>query len=150
MLRYLITIEHLSGEKLQTTSHIMMIRPVNFGFNPETAVNNAFQVAGQDDGAQEKALAEFDHFVELLRSNEIDVTVIDDTDDPYTPDSIFPNNWVSFHENGRLILYPMYAPNRRLERKEHVIDRISERFNATEMIDLSSFEDQNIFPRRYW
>ena len=123
----------------------MMIRPVNFGFNSETAVNNAFQVAGQDDSAQEKALTEFDRFVELLRSNKIDVTVIDDTVDPYTPDSIFPNNWVSFHEDGRLILYPMYASNRRLERKEHVIDMISEKFDAAETIDLSSFEDQNTF-----
>ena len=130
---------------MQTTSHIMMIRPVNFGFNSETAVNNAFQVAGQDDSAQEKALTEFDRFVELLRSNKIDVTVIQDTVDPYTPDSIFPNNWVSFHEDGRLILYPMYASNRRLERKEHVIDMISEKFDAAETIDLSSFEDQNTF-----
>ena len=123
----------------------MMIRPVNFGFNAETAVNNAFQVPGQDDGAQEKALAEFDHFVEVLRSNEIDVTVIDDTNEPYTPDSIFPNNWISFHSDGHWVLYPMYATNRRLERKKHVIDRISEKFDAREMIDLSAFEDQDIF-----
>jgi len=123
----------------------MMIRPVNFGFNAETAVNNAFQVAGLDDGAQEKALEEFDHFVEVLRSNDIDVTVIDDTVDPYTPDSIFPNNWISFHSDGHWVLYPMFAPNRRLERKQHVIDRVLEKFDAHEMIDLSAFENQDIF-----
>jgi hypothetical protein len=123
----------------------MMIRPVNFGFNAETAVNNAFQVPGQDDGAQEKALAEFDQFVEVLRSNEIDVTVIDDTAEPYTPDSIFPNNWISFHENNNIVLYPMFAVNRRFERKAHVLDTIKQKFKISEIYDLSVYEKRSLF-----
>jgi hypothetical protein len=130
---------------MQTTSHILMIRPVNFSFNAETAVNNAFQVAGNDAGAQDKALQEFDRFVAVLRANGIDVTVINDTPEPYTPDSIFPNNWVSFHQDGKLIFYPMYAANRRLERKQHVIDIIGSAFIITQQIDLSKYEADNIF-----
>ena len=130
---------------MQTTSHILMIRPVNFSFNAETAVNNSFQVAGQDKDAQQKALKEFEQFVVLLRANAVDVTVIDDTPEPYTPDSIFPNNWVSFHEDGKVILYPMYANNRRLERKQHVIDSIAHDFGIKQRIDLSSYEADNIF-----
>ena len=103
---------------MQTTSHLLMIRPVHFGFNAETAVNNAFQVAGNDAGAQEKALAEFDGFVDQLRKNGVDITVIQDSPEPFTPDSIFPNNWISFHEDGTVVLYPMFAVNRRLERRE--------------------------------
>ena len=90
-----------------------MIKPVNFRFNIETAVNNAFQVAGADEGAQEKALDEFEDFVLKLSDSGIDVTVVEDTPVPYTPDSIFPNNWISFHEDGTIYVYPMYADNRR-------------------------------------
>ena len=82
---------------MQTTSHILMIRPVNFGYNAETAVNNAFQVKGEEDDVQNKALKEFDVFVNVLQQNGVDVTVVEDTPEPHTPDSIFPNNWVSFH-----------------------------------------------------
>ncbi len=94
-----------------------MIRPVNFGYNAETAVNNAFQVAGNDAGAQAKALKEFDQFVSLLRENGVDVTVIQDTPEPHTPDSIFPNNWISFHSDGTVIFYPMYAVNPAIRKK---------------------------------
>ncbi len=121
-----------------------MIRPVQFSFNAETAVNNAFQ-ATQDTNAQELALKEFDDFVAVLRNHEIDVTVIDDTKDPQTPDSIFPNNWISFHTDGTIVLYPMYAANRRLERKPHIIDRLKQTFKVEKQIDLSSFESQNLF-----
>src|SRR5579871_4887278 len=130
---------------MQTTSHLLMIKPVNFTFNPETAVNNAFQVAGKDNNAQEKAAKEFDGFVQVLRSNGVDVTVIDDTPEPYTPDSIFPNNWISFHSNGTVCLYPMFASNRRLERKKHVIDAIASKFKITKLIDFSYYEDENHF-----
>src|SRR3978361_1894165 len=106
------------------TNHLLMIRPVNFGFNVETAGNNAFQKQGFESGAQEKAAQEFDDFVIKLTAEGVDVTVINDTPEPYTPDSIFPNNWISFHEDGTLILYPMYAANRRLERKESVLNEI--------------------------
>lgn len=122
-----------------------MIRPVNFGYNAETAVNNAFQVAGNDAGAQAKALKEFDQFVSLLRENGVDVTVIQDTPEPHTPDSIFPNNWISFHSDGTVIFYPMYAVNRRLERKQHVIDTIRSLFDMKSQVDLSGYESKNIF-----
>lgn len=130
---------------MQTTSHILMIRPVNFSFNAETAVNNAFQVAGKADNAQEKARLEFDNFVEKLRGHGIHVLVINDTPDPYTPDSVFPNNWVSFHEDGTVILYPMFAVNRRAERKQHVLDEIYSRFGHNKVIDMSPDEMYNHF-----
>lgn len=132
---------------MQTTSHILMIRPVSFVYNEETAINNAFQSASEETTAnvQQKALQEFDDFVALLRSNGVDVTVVEDTPVPHTPDSIFPNNWVSFHSNGTVLLYPMFAVNRRAERKPHVLDKIKQRFAITEMIDLSGFESENIF-----
>jgi len=130
---------------MQTTSHILMIRPVNFGFNAETAVNNAFQVAGQDAAAQENAEKEFDAFVELLRQNGVDVTVVNDTPEPYTPDSIFPNNWVSFHQDGTIILYPMFATNRRQERKPGVLQQLEKKFIITNKVDLTVYEQQNKF-----
>src|ERR1700740_223700 len=109
---------------MQHTSHLLMIRPVQFDFNAETAVNNSFQVNASDKTVQEKALKEFEAFIAVLRGHDIDVTVIDDTPDPHTPDSVFPNNWISFHEDGSIILYPMFAVNRRAERKQHVLDAI--------------------------
>jgi len=122
-----------------------MIRPVNFSFNAETAVNNAFQSAATDERTQERALAEFEGFVKVLRDNGVDVTVIDDSADPYTPDSIFPNNWVSFHEDGTVCLYPMYALNRRLERKPAVLRELGQTFTLTRTIDLSSYEMEGRF-----
>lgn len=108
----------------QTTSHLLMVRPVRFAFNEETAGNNAFQkrsdVAGEN-GLQQQALKEFDDYVALLRQNGVRVTVVDDTPHPFTPDSIFPNNCFSTHldDKGRtLVLYPMFAPNRRDEREK--------------------------------
>jgi hypothetical protein len=129
---------------MQTTSHILMIRPVNFTFNPETAVNNAFQSAATAD-AQQKARREFDEFVRLLRNSGVDVTVVEDTPEPYTPDSIFPNNWISFHENGLVCLYPMYAVNRRLERKPAVIEQLGKIFHIDRIIDLTPYEKQGRF-----
>ena len=129
---------------MQTTSHILMIRPVNFTFNAETAVNNAFQSAATAD-SQTRALGEFSQFVATLRHNGVDVTVIDDSPEPYTPDSIFPNNWISFHEKGVVCLYPMYAPNRRLERKSAVLQALGEKFRITRTFDLSSYEQQGLF-----
>jgi hypothetical protein len=122
-----------------------MIRPVNFGFNAQTAVNNAFQVAGADIAAQEKAQSEFDNFVTLLRSNDIDVTVINDTPDPHTPDSIFPNNWISFHESGTICLYPMFAENRRQERKPPVIEQLKQTFTITNTFDFTGYENEALF-----
>ena len=130
---------------MQTTSHILMIRPVRFGYNAQTAVNNAFQVKGEQEQVQTNAVKEFDAFVEKLRNNGIDVTVVEDTEEPHTPDSIFPNNWISFHEDGTVFLYPMFAENRRLERKENVINAVSEKFNTSNTIDLSDYEAKNVF-----
>ena len=130
---------------MQATSHLLMIQPVNFGYNAETAVNNAFQVQSSETNVQQKALKEFNDFVTVLQNNGVDVTVVRDTDLPHTPDSIFPNNWVSFHHDGTLLLYPMYAVNRRAERKEHVLEKIMEKFSVAKKIDLSSYEARNIF-----
>lgn len=127
----------------QTTSHILMIRPVNFGFNAQTAESNAFQKNGEQAEVQQKALQEFDAFVEILRQNGIEVTVMEDTPELHTPDSIFPNNWVSFQEDGTVFLYPMQAENRRLERK--VFRSIKEAFEVKHIFDLSYFEQQNQF-----
>jgi hypothetical protein len=117
-----------------------MIRPVNFAFNEETAVNNAFQVEGAGENAQEKAAREFDSFVSVLRDSGVDVMVVEDTPEPYTPDSIFPNNWVSFHTDGTLVLYPMFAPNRRQERKEGVLDVLGQTFVIRRRFDLTGWE----------
>lgn len=122
-----------------------MIQPVNFGYNAETAVNNAFQLQSSETNVQQKALKEFNDFVTVLQNNGVDVTVVRDTNLPHTPDSIFPNNWVSFHHDGTLLLYPMYAVNRRAERKEHVLEKIMEKFLVAKKIDLSSYEARNIF-----
>jgi hypothetical protein len=130
---------------MQNTSHVLMIRPVQFTFNAETAVNNSFQVAGQSADAQKNAVQEFDAFVEKLSQHGIDVTVVNDTPEPHTPDSIFPNNWISFHSNGAIILYPMYAINRRAERKQQVLDAIQKKFSVTSRIDLTGYENKNLF-----
>lgn len=130
---------------MSVTPHILMIRPVNFGYNTETAVNNAFQVAGQDTQAQQKAQQEFDGFVNRLHANGVDVIVVNDTPEPHTPDSIFPNNWVSFHADGTVCLYPMFAHNRRQERKPHVLDKLRERFIIERTYDLTHHEKDQRF-----
>jgi hypothetical protein len=130
---------------MQNTSHLLMIKPVAFDFNAQTAVNNAFQQQGSNKNAQQKAEQEFDTFVQKLTAAGVDVTVVKDTPVPHTPDSIFPNNWISFHQDGTIVLYPMYAVNRRAERKQHVLDSISAKFNLNNTIDLSAHENNNLF-----
>ncbi|WP_410221474.1 citrulline utilization hydrolase CtlX [Pedobacter sp.] len=130
---------------MQTTNHILMIRPVDFKYNEQTAGNNKFQIATEQNEVQEKALEEFDQFVETLRKNGVDVTVIDDTLEPSTPDSIFPNNWVSFHEDGSVYLYPMFSPNRRGERRSDILDNLANNFELNHIADISFYEKQNIF-----
>lgn len=126
-----------------------MIRPVNFGFNQETAESNTFQNAAfgeqNKEQSQQIALLEFDEMVSQLRKSGVNVIVIDDTPQPHTPDSIFPNNWISFHNNGSVITYPMQAENRRLERREDIIEQLSESFYINRRIDLSGFEANNKF-----
>ncbi|WP_375444847.1 citrulline utilization hydrolase CtlX [uncultured Fibrella sp.] len=130
----------------QTTSRILMIRPVRFSFNEQTAESNAFQdasLAGRPmDQAQADALREFDEMVRQLRASGVEVTVYNDTPDPHTPDSIFPNNWVSFHFSGTVVLYPMQAENRRLERRQDIIDDLAQQFHVSKVVDLTSFEQQ--------
>ena len=131
---------------MQSTSHLLMIRPVNFGYNEETAESNAFQNKDKNQQeVQEKALAEFNNFVAVLRNHGVDVTVIDDNPEPYTPDSIFPNNWVSFHDDGNVFLYPMQAENRRLERREDIIAELEDNFKVHHIVDLSRYEEENKF-----
>ena len=132
---------------MQTTSHILMIRPVRFAFNEQTAESNAFQdpEAAKAVAVQEKALLEFDKMAEGLRNLGVDVTVIEDTPEPHTPDAIFPNNWISFHANGSVCLYPMYAQNRRLERREDIIEQLKKKFDVTKTLDFTSYEKAQKF-----
>ncbi|KAB7731289.1 amidinotransferase [Rudanella paleaurantiibacter] len=133
----------------QTTSTILMIRPVRFGFNEQTAESNTFQnaaVAAQTrDTAQANALREFDNMVQQLRSYGVNVIVHEDTAEPHTPDSIFPNNWVSFHFSGTVVLYPMQAENRRAERRMEIIDALREQYQVAKLVDLTAFEQEGKF-----
>lgn len=132
----------------QNTDTIMMIRPVKFRMNEQTAVNNYYQkvIDGlAPEEVQAKALGEFDAFVDKLRGKGVNVLVINDTVDPDTPDSIFPNNWISLHNDGRVGLYPMFAENRRLERRDDIIEQLRENHQVTDIIDFSQFEGENKF-----
>ena len=126
---------------------ILMIRPVQFGYNTQTAVNNAFQTPSGESAAviHDKAVQEFDAFVTKLRENDVDVLIIQDTPTPHTPDSIFPNNWISFHHDGSVVLYPMFAANRRLERKPGVLTAIKERFLIHRQVDYTGQEVKGKF-----
>lgn len=124
---------------------LMMIEPCSFGFNEETATNNYFQRNDVIVDAQEKALAEFTAFVKKLEAHHIEVLVIKDTPVPMTPDSIFPNNWISLHEGGFMVLYPMFANNRRKERKQTIIDAVKNSITINEIVDLTYFEQTDQF-----
>ena len=132
----------------QTTSTLLMIRPVGFRMNEQTAVNNYYQKVLDGlspEKVNEAAIQEFDRFVGVLECKGINVISIQDTPNPDTPDSIFPNNWVSFHHDGRVALYPMFAENRRLERREDIFDDLKNHygFEINEIIDFTEFEDHN-------
>jgi len=128
----------------QLASAVLMIRPVRFESNPQTAESNRFQgkSGATADQQQDAALQEFDGLVEALREHGIDVVVVDDTSEPHTPDSIFPNNWLSLHADGRVVLYPMEADNRRTERRMDVIERLDAElgYQVREIVDLSGHE----------
>ena len=114
----------------QTTNSILMIRPVAFRMNEQTTVNNYYQKVLDGlspETVNDRAQEEFDTFVNKLRMVGVDVTVVDDTLEPSTPDSIFPNNWISFHQSGDVALYPMFAENRRLERREEILDILEDK-----------------------
>lgn len=132
----------------QITDTLLMIRPVNFRMNEQTAVNNYFQKSTKElqDTVNNKAQQEFDAFVRMLKAEGVNVIVVDDVLSQDTPDSIFPNNWVSFHENGDVALYPMFAKNRRRERREDIFEKIEDegRF-IRNFVDYTSAELENIY-----
>ncbi len=130
---------------MQTTSKVLMVKPVRFGYNPQTAADNTFMREGFENDAQENALREFTSYVSLLRANKVEVVIAEDTNLPATPDSIFPNNWFTTHEDGTLVLYPMCAVNRRNERKKAVIDAIAKNFEIKRVVDLTWWETENLF-----
>ena len=128
---------------MQTTQHVLMIRPFNFAFNNQTALSNVFQKATADINPgviQQKALEEFDTLVEVLKAKGIEVKVVADTMEPAKPDAVFPNNWASFHEDGTVILYPMFAPNRRLEKRSEIIGILRADYKIKNIVDLSGYE----------
>lgn len=131
----------------QISDTILMIRPVAFHKNEQTAVNNYFQehTSKSDDFVQSLAVKEFDEMVEALRHVGINVVVVEDTADPATPDSIFPNNWISFHANGDVVLYPMFALNRREERRLDILDLLRPRFQVRQVHDLIAWEEEMKF-----
>ena len=158
---------------MQTTDKVLMIRPVRFSYNSQTAVNNAFQESGiPEELSQRQALKEFDAYVEMLRNEGIEVMVVEDTATPHTPDSIFPNNWLSLHSAEELadvgsnlpgsahpgsaapcsrvaVLYPMFAENRRAERRQDIIEAltgaVAPSCASAALLDLTSYEKSNLF-----
>lgn len=132
----------------QSADLLLMIRPASFRMNEETAVNNAYQTAAEEGmDAVATAQAEFDGLVQVLRDEGITVCVQEDDPDADTPDALFPNNWVSFHSDGRVGLYPMFAVNRRRERREDVLMRLSTDHDRIleEIVDFTEFEEHNVF-----
>lgn len=132
----------------QTTSNILMVRPANFGFNEQTAESNTFQKKDTDLSPEEikiKAIEEFDTFVSVLRSKGINVHVVEDTDYPIKPDAVFPNNWITFHQNGTVITYPMFAPARRVERRSDIIEKLKSTYKISKEQHLEFFESNNKF-----
>ncbi|MFK7924228.1 MAG: citrulline utilization hydrolase CtlX [Bacteroidia bacterium] len=132
----------------QITSSLFMVRPQSFGFNAETAESNAFMQQDHSQTSQEireLAIAEFDAFVQLLREAKIEITVFEDQAVPPTPDAVFPNNWISTHQNGKLFLYPVLAQSRRLERRQDIVDHIQQHSGPYELIDLSPWEEKGQF-----
>lgn len=127
----------------QTTDSLLMIRPANCGYNPQTAASNSFQKELEKlsaDEIKEKARAEFDRFVEMLRAENIDVFVVADTPAPVKPDAVFPNNWISFHADGTVFLYPLLSEKRNAERRADIVENLKNHFEITETIDLSGSE----------
>ena len=132
----------------QTTNTILMIRPINFRKNEQTAVNNYFQedIDLRNAEINKKAQEEFDGFVFKLKSFGVNVVVVSDTAESDTPDSIFPNNWISFHADGTVGLYPMFAENRRLERRDDILIELEKsEFTIENIVDYTSAEDEGLF-----
>ena len=130
---------------MQASTNILLIKPSSFVFNAETAASNAFQIElyESEEEIREKKLQEFEAFVTTLKEKGVNVFVFNDTINPAKPDAIFPNNWVTFHADGTVILYPMFAPNRRHERRLEIIDSLKENFKVTKILDLSKYEKEH-------
>ncbi|WP_422090583.1 citrulline utilization hydrolase CtlX [Tenacibaculum ovolyticum] len=133
----------------QTTNTILMVRPASFRMNEQTAINNYYQqelLNTLPTTINAKAQQEFDAFVIKLREVGVCVIVVNDTKEPDTPDALFPNNWISFHENGDVAIYPMFAENRRLEKREDVLETLEENgFEIKNVIDYSEAEEEGFF-----
>ncbi len=133
----------------QTTPHVLMVRPANFAFNEETAASNAFQSRdGKLSAAEmrERAMHEFDGFVAQLRAAGVDVIVAEDTSVPVKPDAVFPNNWVTFHQEGFVVTYPMFAPTRRLERSDAIIESVLKNgFHSDQRLNFETSEQFDHF-----
>ncbi len=129
------------------TSTILMVRRAAFGFNAETAANNFFQTNPNEskEELQQKALSEFDKMVVTLRKHGVNVVVIEDTETPTKPDAIFPNNWLSTSPNGTVTVYPMFAPNRRTEKRDDIIQQLSKEYTVTNLQDWSEYEVEGRF-----
>lgn len=125
---------------MKNPNELIMIRPANFGFNSETAQSNRFQNEQQIDNSSILAIQEFDHMVSDLLKSGLIINVFEDTSIPIKPDAIFPNNWISTHENGTIVLYPMEAENRRIERREDILDFLRNKGYDTALIDLTRSE----------
>lgn len=131
----------------QVTSTILMIRPASFGFNTETAANNVFQsqLSLSNDEVQQKVLQEFDGFVETLRKKDIEVIVVQDIPLPVKPDAVFPNNWFCTLQDGTVAVFPMYAPNRRIEKRDDMLKTLTEVYKTRDVEDWSEYEAEGLF-----
>lgn len=132
----------------KTASTILMIRPASFGFNTETAANNVFQTAPQtltQQQVQQQAVEEFDNFVHTLRKKKIEVIVVQDTPVPAKPDAIFPNNWFCTLNDGTIGVFPMYAANRRIEKRDDLLQHLTENFKVRDVEDWSEYEAEHLF-----
>jgi hypothetical protein len=134
----------------QCTNSILMISPVGFRYNEQTATNNYYQHVLENlspEQVQVNALHEFDNFVAVLKSAGLNVIVFEDTKMPSTPDSIFPNNWISFHADGRVVLYPMFAKNRRVERRADILESLVNDYGflVKEIVDYSTIENKDVY-----
>ncbi|MCR5370340.1 MAG: amidinotransferase [Clostridium sp.] len=145
LLAVFLNIRVRTQPSMQTTDTVLMVSPAAFGFNEQTAGNNAFQKNGEGGNVSEQGRKESDDYIALLRENGIHVIAVEDTPEPHTPDSVFPNNWFTTHDDGTLVLYPMYAENRRLERKDAVLAAIRQNFTVRRIVDLTHYENQGLF-----
>jgi hypothetical protein len=137
----------MPGRESQVSSAILMVRPKAFGYNAQTATSNHFQHPGESRAIAAQAVAEFDAFAAALRGEGVTVCAVEDTADPLKPDAVFPNNWVSFHGDGTVVLYPMQAPNRRIERRADIVQTVAREtgFQVRRTLDLTMHEQAGRF-----